>query len=152
MCLSSREIIRTRLSMPSADEFTDTGIKVFSNFDVDAVDILNSILDATGCEIVVSSDWKQGTTLNYMSEFYQQQRIKKSPIDFTACLPGYSTYHHQRAMEINTWLEENANVESWIAVDDLYMGTWLDNFAWAKHVNLGIKDKTVQEQILGTLC
>jgi hypothetical protein len=32
------------------------------------------------------------------------------------------------------------------------MGTWLDNFAWAKRVDLGIKDLAVQEQILGALC
>jgi len=152
MCLNSREITRSELDMPTADEFVDTDIKVFSSFDAGAVTVLNSILDATQCEIVVSSDWKRGVTVDYMSEFYQQQGIKKSPIDFTDWLPGYPSYHQQRATEINTWLEAHADVESWVAVDDLYMGTWLDNFAWAKHVHLGIKDATVQQQILGFLC
>jgi len=152
MCLSPREITRTELSMPTPDEFTDTGIKVFSDFDPDAVTILNSILDTTGCEIVVSSDWKCGVTVDYMGEFYQQQGVGKSPIDFTAWLPDYPTYHEQRATEINTWLDLHPEITHWAAVDDLYMGTWLTNFVWAKRVDLGIKDPTVQEQILGSLC
>jgi len=151
MCLSPREITRTELSMPTPDEFIDTGIEVFSDFDPDAVTILNSILDTTGCEIVVSSDWKRGVTVDYMSEFYQQQGVGKSPIDFTDWLPDYPTYHQQRATEINTWRSQHPEISHWVAVDDLYMGTWLDNFAWSKRVHLGIKDTTVQEQILGAL-
>jgi hypothetical protein len=36
----------------------------------------------------------------------------------------------------------------WAAIDDLYMGTWLTNFVWAKNVHLGINDPTVQQQLL----
>jgi hypothetical protein len=31
------------------------------------------------------------------------------------------------------------------------MGTWLTNFVWAKHVDQGIKDPAVQQQILELL-
>jgi hypothetical protein len=34
------------------------------------------------------------------------------------------------------------------AVDDLYMATWLTNFAWAKNVHLGINDPLIQKQII----
>jgi hypothetical protein len=66
-------------------------------------------------------------------------------------LPGAATYHEQRAGEINSWLEQHLETTKWAAVDDLYMGTWLTNFAWAKNVHLGINDATVQQQLLDML-
>jgi hypothetical protein len=134
--------------MPTSDEFADTGITFFSNFDPDAVAVLNNIIQQTGAEIVISSDWKRETTLSGMCEFYQQQGIKKMPLAYTDWLPGAVTYHEQRAGEIRTWLDQHPETTHWAAVDDLYMGTWLTNFAWAKNVHHGIKDPTVQKQIL----
>jgi hypothetical protein len=83
-----------------------------------------------------------------MCEFYHKQGIEKMPLAYTAWLPGAATYHEQRAGEINTWLDQHPETTHWAAVDDLYMGTWLTNFAWAKNVHHGIKDPTVQKQIL----
>jgi hypothetical protein len=134
--------------MPTPDEFTDTGITVFSDFDPDSVNILNDIIAVTGAEIVVSSDWKREITLSGMCKFYQQQGVKKLPIDFTDWLPNYPTYHEQRATEINTWLDQHPETTHWAAVDDLYMGTWLSNFVWAKNVHQGLTDFEVKKQIL----
>jgi hypothetical protein len=133
--------------MPTAAEFAGTDKTYFSDFDPSAVEILNHILDRTGAEIVVSSDWKLKTSIKGMCEFYQTQGIKKMPIDYTAWLPGAATYHEQRATEIKTWLEHHPETTQWAAVDDLYMGTWLTNFAWAKNVHLGLNDATVQQQL-----
>ena len=135
--------------MPNSDEFNE--VDVFDDFDKDAVDILNNIIDITGANIVISSDWKQHTTLDGMCKFYQKQGIKKMPIDYTAWLPGAPTYHRQRATEINTWLEQHSETTQWAAVDDLYMGTWLKNFVWTKNVHVGINDTTVQQQLLDIL-
>lgn len=151
LCLGKHGIIRTETSKPTSDEFTDTGITVFSDLDPDAVSILNSLLDSIDFEIVISSDWKRHTTLDGMGEFYQQQGIKKMPLAYTDWLPGHTTYHEQRAIEINTWLEQHPETTHWAAVDDLYMGSWLTNFVWAKNIHLGIKDKTVQEQIINLI-
>jgi HAD domain in Swiss Army Knife RNA repair proteins len=151
MCLGAREIVRTEHSMPTADEFLGTNKTYFSDFDPDAVRILNHILDQTCAEIVVSSDWKCQISIEGMCEFYQTQGIKKMPIDYTAWLPGAATYHEQRAGEINAWLEQHPDTTQWAAVDDLYMGTWLTNFAWAKNVHLGLNDATVQQQLLDIL-
>jgi len=148
LCLSKKPVTRTQFSMPTTDEFADTGITFFSDFDPDAVNVLNDIIALTGAEIVVSSDWKRETTLSGMCEFYQEQGIKKMPIDYTAWLPGASTYHEQRATEITTWLEQHPETAQWATVDDLYMGTWLTNFVWAKNVHLGINDTIVQQQLL----
>jgi hypothetical protein len=151
LCLGKPGIIRTETSKPTADEFADTGITVFSDFDPDSVSILNSLLDFVDFEIVISSDWKRHATLDGMCEFYQKQGIKKMPLAYTAWLPGAPTYHEQRAGEINTWLAQHPETTHWAAVDDLYMGTWLTNFVWAKHVDQGIKDPAVQQQILELL-
>ena len=134
--------------MPTPDEFTDTGITVFSDFDPDCVDVLNDIIAVTDAEIVISSDWKRETTLSGMCEFYQQQGVKKMPMAYTDWLPGAPTYHEQRAGEINSWLTQHPKITHWAAVDDLYMGTWLTNFVWAKDIHLGLTDLKVKQQIL----
>jgi hypothetical protein len=151
LCLGKPGIIRTETSEPTADEFNETGITFFSDFDPDAVSILNSLLDSVDFEIVISSDWKRHATLDKMCEFYQRQGIKKMPMAYTDWFPGAPTYHEQRAGEINSWLDQHPEITHWVAVDDLYMATWLTNFAWAKNVHLGIKDVTVQTQIIELL-
>ena len=148
LCLSTKPVTRTEFSMPTEDEFADTGITFFSDFDPKAVAALNDIIQQTGAEIVISSDWKRETTLSGMCEFYQRQGIEKMPLAYTDWLPGAPTYHEQRAGEINSWLTQHPEITDWAAVDDLYMGTWLTNFVWAKDVHLGIKDTTVQQQII----
>jgi hypothetical protein len=137
--------------MPDAAEFAGVDTTYFSNFDPSAVRTLNQILDQTGAEIVVSSDWKLKTSIEGMCEFYQTQGIKKMPVDYTAWLPEKTTYHEQRAGEINAWLAQHPETTQWAAVDDLYMGTWLTNFVWAKNVHLGINDPTVQQKLLDIL-
>ena len=151
LCLSTKPVTRTEFSMPTSDEFADTGITFFSDFDPKAVAVLNDIIQRTGAEIVISSDWKRETTLSGMCEFYQKQGIKKMPLAYTDWLPGAATYHQQRAGEINAWLDQHPEITHWCAVDDLYMGTWLTNFAWAKCVDQGIKDPAVQDQIIQLL-
>ena len=148
MCLSAIETVRTEHSMPDAAEFAGVDTTYFSDFDPGAVRTLNQILDQTGAEIVVSSDWKLKTSIEGMCEFYQTQGIKKMPVDYTAWLPGATTYHEQRAGEINAWLAQHPETTQWAAVDDLYMGTWLTNFVWAKNVHVGINDITVKQQLL----
>ena len=50
------------------------------NFNTKAVKVLNNIIDITGCEIVVSSDWKLQGPLSQMIEMYITRGIKP-PID-----------------------------------------------------------------------
>ena len=153
MCLSAREIVRTEHSMPTGDEFSDMALVTgLHDFDPAAVSVLNQLLHITGAEIVVSSDWKLRATLDQMSEFYHAQGVTKPPIDYTAWLPTYSNYHTQRAHEIADWLGQHPAVTHWAAVDDLYLGSWLTNFVWAKNVHLGITDPAVQQQLQTYFC
>jgi hypothetical protein len=136
--------------MPTSDEFSDNQVVTgLHDFNPAAVNVLNQLLHISAAEIVVSSDWKLRATLDQMSEFYHAQGVIKPPIDSTAWLPNYSNYHEQRAHEIADWLEQHPTVTHWVAVDDLYLGSWLTNFVWAKNVHLGITDPDVQQQ-LGT--
>jgi len=64
----------------------------FDNFNKKAVNILNEILEETGAEIVVSSDWKRWANVEEMGEYYESKGIKKKPIDFTPNL-GQCTWY-----------------------------------------------------------
>ena len=55
----------------------------FDNFDKKAIKVLNEILEKTGAEIVVSSDWKVWCSVEEMGDYYEKQGIIKRPIDFT---------------------------------------------------------------------
>jgi hypothetical protein len=104
----------------------------FDNFDAKAVKILNKILETTGAEIVVSSDWRYHATLEELGEYYTSKGIIKKPIGVTDMFKdifpkewGYLRFRAdielERSMEINHWLENHPEVTHWVAVDDLDM-------------------------------
>jgi hypothetical protein len=104
----------------------------FDNFDRKAIKILNKILEETGAEIVVSSDWRLHANLEELGEYYTAQGIIKKPIATTdmfkdifprewSSLRFRSDLELERSMEINHWLENHPEVTHWVAVDDLNM-------------------------------
>jgi hypothetical protein len=111
----------------------------FDDFDKKAIDVLNLILEETGAEIVVSSDWKRWASAEELGEYYEQQGIIKKPIDCTPFfrdlqaagkIPGYDDFvwdrtfqsEQERHFEILEWLKEHQGVTHWVAIDDLNMG------------------------------
>lgn len=149
----------------------------FDNFDKKAIDVLNSILDETNAEIVVSSDWKRWATVEELGEYYEQQGIIKKPIDATRFahkdikMPSREEFPHwdrnfdleqERHFEILDWLKTHPEVTHWVAVDDLNMGIpvstyhygdfnreWgLTNFVWTPRESEGIKQSGIKEKIL----
>jgi hypothetical protein len=140
----------------------------FDNFDKKAISCLNEILEKSGAEIVVSSDWKNWANVEEMGEYYEQQGIIKKPIAFTPDL-GQCTWYDEmnftflanwdreisRAIEIQQYLRNNPTITHWVAIDDLNMGkdeVWkdwaLDNFVLTPRSNEGIKQSGIQEKIL----
>ena len=138
------------------------------NFDLKAVKVLNEIIELTGCEIVVSSDWKKWGTLEQMKEMYKTRGIKE-PLDLTPLIKDCENFvndhewmgmwelEHTRAVEIKNWLHDHPEVTHWVAIDDLNMGKegspwkeWgLDNFVHCKRpYNEGIKQSGLKEKIL----
>jgi len=103
------------------------------NFDKKAVKVLNKILETTGAEIVISSDWRFHGTLEELGEYYISQGIIKKPIATTEVFKDifpkeWSTLRFradlelERYMEIDNWLKNHPEVTHWVAVDDLNMG------------------------------
>ena len=139
----------------------------FDNFDVKSIKVLNEILEETGAEIVVSSDWTRWATLEEMGEYYELQGIIKKPIDFTGSITHgkYDEFPWQRqvmleqvrSLEILEYLENNPNITNWVAIDDLDMSirtnvdgeySWgLENFVLTPNEREGIKQSGIGEKI-----
>lgn len=141
----------------------------FDNFDKKSIKILNEILEETGAEIVVSSDWKNWCTVEEMGDYYESKGIIKRPIDFTGNnIDGDKVTWHRnwdlegtRSLEIKEWLNDHPEVTHWVAIDDLNMAKtglhygmefehdWaLDNFVHTPLRNEGIKQVGIKEKIL----
>jgi hypothetical protein len=113
----------------------------FDNFDKKAIAVLNSIIEETGAEIVVSSDWRLHASLEELGDYYEAQGIIKRPIATTEVF-HYTNWHEEgflprdgdfpwtrqndleqtRHFEILRWLRDHSEVTHWVAVDDLDMG------------------------------
>ena len=154
----------------SSKERKDAPVSVrFDDFDKKAVKILNEIIKETGCEIVVSSDWKLHATLEELGDYYESQGIIKRPIAVTTNLGQCTWYNDQvwvwsprwdlemtRVIEITQYLHDHPEVTHWVAVDDLNMGkngeewkNWgIDNFVLTPKSNEGIKQLSIKEKIL----
>ena len=134
----------SKTDLPNTSEMHSHGKLI--PFDKKAVDVLNSIIVQTDCEIVVSSDWKKWCSLEHMREFYKLQGIIKVPIDYTPTLKGKNIFE-SRSLEIKSWLTNN-KINKWVTIDDLYLGDYLTNFVWVSRTDEGITQKGIKENIL----
>ena len=157
----------------SSKEKKDAPVSVrFDDFDKKAIKILNEILEETGAEIVVSSDWKLHATLEELGEYYESQGIIKKPIALTPNIQNCKDYDSNfiwsprweseqiRTIEIKQYLHDHPEVTHWVSVDDLKMGKigepwkddWaIDNFVLTPKQNEGIKQSGIKEKILNYL-
>jgi hypothetical protein len=145
----------------------------FDNFNKKAIKVLNEILEETGAEVVVSSDWKRWCNVEEMGLYYESQGIVKKPIAFTPNLSECKNYgedfpwtrqwdlEQTRSLEIKQYLQDHPEVTEWVAIDDLNMGKtgmsysvewshdWgLENFVLTPKGNEGIKQSGMKEKIL----
>ena len=154
----------------SSKDKKDAPVSVrFDDFDKKAIKILNEILEETGAEIVVSSDWKLHATLEELGEYYESQGIIKKPITLTPNIQNCKDYDSDfiwsprweseqiRTIEIKQYLHDHPEVTHWVSVDDLNMGKigepwkdiWaIDNFVLTPKQNEGIKQLGIKEKIL----
>lgn len=138
----------------------------FDNFDQKAVKVLNEILEETGAEIVVSSDWKRWATVEEMGQYYESQGIIKKPIAFTDSIlcddyedfPWHRSLDSEqtRSLEISQYIGQNTHVTHWVSIDDLNMSLraegdkmWgLKNFVLTPIQHEGIKQSGIKEKVL----
>jgi hypothetical protein len=159
-----RKLSMTTLEMPVEYRF--------DNFNKKAVKILNEILEETGAEIVVSSDWKRWANVEEMGEYYESKGIIKKPIALTPNLGQCTWYDNwvwsrdwdlemSRVIEIKQYLHDHPEITHWVSIDDLDMGKtgvkwgsefehdWaLDNFVLTPNGNEGIKQSGIKEKVL----
>ena len=180
ICLSNnwggrtKKFAKYRSSNPdSSKNINDAPVTFrFDDFDKKAIKILNKILEETGAEIVVSSDWKLYATLEELGEYYEEQGIIKKPIALTDNLKDCTVHgddfiwstmwesEQMRTIEIKQYLHDHPEVTHWVAIDDLNMGKigepwkdlWaIDNFVLTPKSNEGIKQLGIKEKILNYL-
>ena len=144
----------------------------FDNFDKKAIKVLNSILEETGAEIVVSSDWKKHANLEELGDYYESQGIIKRPIAFTPSFIGCDKpegfewlrslqYEQERSLEIAQYVKDHPEITHWVAVYDLnmaveamdcsvpYTRVWgVTNFVLTPKESEGIKQHGKKEEIL----
>lgn len=139
----------------------------FDDFDNGAIMVLNQILEETGAEIVISSDWRRWATVEEMGEYYTQQGIIKKPIGYTTSVLKsdlrYSDWRSEleetRSYEILQYIEEHPEITNWVAIDDLNMserlgsetegfGWGLKNFVWTPMEHEGIKQSGRKEKVI----
>ena len=175
----SKKWAKYRSANPESSKvLSDAPVDVrFDNFDTKAVKILNEVLELTGVEIVVSSDWRFHASLEELGEYYLSQGISKKPIGVTKRLgecdqptdfPWSKTFdlEQSRSLEINQYLKDHPEITNWVAVDDLNMGiphtheSWgemtmddwgLTNFVHTPKSSEGIKQSGVKEKIIKIL-
>jgi uncharacterized protein (DUF2164 family) len=148
----------------------------FDDFDDKAIKVLNSILEETGAEIVVSSDWRFHATLEELGEYYLSQGIVKAPIATTPrtediapekwnILRFRADLELERSIEIQHYLETHPEITHWVSIDDLDMSVdflsnhfthkdgldekpGLTNFVHTPQQYEGIKQSGVKEKVL----
>jgi len=160
ICLSTQWGGRFKKKGYDSNPETPLDIRMDS-FDTKAVKILNQITEETGCEIVVSSDWKNWGDLEQMQEMYITRGIKP-PIDLTPDMKDFdedgfgffkwkNLYEAIRVNEILEWLKNHPEVTHWVAVDDLDLSK-LGNFVMTtRPYNEGIKQCGIKDKILNFL-
>lgn len=128
-------------------------------FDSKCVAALNFIIQETGAEIVITSDWRTGLdghSLQEMREIFAYNHVLKGPIGYTPTSKTYKGDNLEggRADEIEMWnqLHNWKNDIKWVVVDDLNMSQrFPDNFVFCPNENEGIKRRGIKEKILEIL-
>lgn len=136
-------------------------------FDEKCVKVLNEILEVTGAEIILSSDWKTHYSLNEIREFFEFNGIYKGPIGYTKVSKTYTGDNLEggRSDEINDWIKQHNTKDdlTYVVVDDLDLsikygnisGNYIrgfENFVHCKRTREGIKQTGIKEKIIKKLC
>lgn len=94
-------------NIPNVDEYGPV-------FDPMCVKALESILNATGAQIVVSSTWKEFMTLEKIREMWKKRNLSGYILDVTL-----NVNPHFRGDEINAWLESQEEECLYAIIDDM---------------------------------
>jgi hypothetical protein len=124
-------------------------------FDPKCVKVFNEILDITGADIVLSSDWRVHFSLEDLDKIFKFNGVNKSPIDITTSeIASFGNLTMNRAFQIGEYATRN-NITNYVVIDDLNVGKYMsitneedkffltENFEGIKKV--GLKDKIIKK-------
>ena len=124
-------------------------------FNTKAVSVYNSVLEKTQAVPVITSDWKLNHSFEELKEIFDEwAHIKMTPVDVTISFWGdrfksLQDLEECRAMEILEHVERT-KPESWVAIDDLDLSSWIDenHFVHLPRMNEGIKQTGKAQKII----
>ena len=131
-------------------------LKVPYPWNKEAVKLFNEILDATGAEIVLSSDWKLHWNLDELKSIFNWNGVKKYPITVTNNeYVSVNNLEMNRAAEIGDYVREN-DVVNYVVIDDLNVGKYMgltgdDDKFFMTRSGEGIKKTGLKDRIIKKL-
>lgn len=129
-------------------------IKIPYPFDPKCVKIFNEILDETGADIVLSSDWKLHFSLGELDTIFKFNGVNKSPIDITTNdVASFGNLVRNRAYQIGEYIQSH-KITNYVVIDDLNISNYMsitndeDKFVLTSDFEglkqLGIKNKIMK--------
>jgi|CXWL01.1.fsa_nt_gi hypothetical protein len=93
------------------------------HFDRALVQNINSVILATGAKVVVSSDWRRGSTLLWLQDILDQHGFQGTILDKTDDVDDSvsKTLQDDRVNQIQRWLDQHDVVDRWIVIDDMVL-------------------------------
>jgi len=131
-------------------------LKIPYPFDPKCVKIFNEILDATGAEIVLSSDWKYNWNLDDLDKIFKFNGVNKSPIDITIKdNVSMGNITKNRAYQIGEYIQKY-DITNYVVIDDLNINNFMsitgddDKFVLTDDFE-GLKKLSVKSKIISIL-
>lgn len=131
--------------------------RIIKGVDSDKVKRLAKIVEATGAEIVLSSDWKDGWNKYYTSskpshaKYLDNHLYKKGRLTIKDKTPSTNKGSWFRGEEILTYLKLHQDIENYIILDDTFFEDF-DNENIIDHLIItdykyGLTDENVKQAI-----
>ena len=131
-------------------------LKIPYPFDPKCVKTFNEVLDETGSEIVLSSDWKQHWNISDLDRIFKFNGVNKSPIDLTTNdVVSFGNIVRNRAYQIGDYIQKN-NLTNYVVIDDLNISSFMsitddqDKFVLTDDFE-GIKKLSLKNKIIKIL-
>jgi hypothetical protein len=125
-------------------------------FDPKCVKIFNEILENTGAEIILSSDWRFHWDLKKLDRIFKFNKVIKSPIDVTVSEDVSMSYlEKNRAYQIGEYVQRN-EITEYVVIDDLNVSGFMkitndeDKFVLTEDFE-GLKKLGIKEKIINIL-
>jgi hypothetical protein len=125
-------------------------------FDSKCIKVFNEILDETGADIVLSSDWKYHWNLEDLDKIFKFNGVNKSPIDTTINEDvSMGNITKNRAYQVGEYIQRKG-ITNYVVIDDLNISNYMsitgddDKFVLTNDFE-GIKQLGIKNKIINIL-